>query len=209
MRRVMMTLLLGGLALLPRPSGAQSNSMFGMAPKPPPYVAPHRLFQAQIPASWGEAKTFPDNRDLVEFRIMRPQGSALFQVKREPVGEGAQARQLLARAVEHRVSKLPHFIEIRRSELMIGGVRGASVLGTFWYQGNAQYPRTLEEIYLVLGKEAFTLHFECFQPLSGLIANELNSVYQSFTPRPAGEGAVPAPTDDDDENTINLDNIPF
>lgn len=207
MGRILFTVILGLAALLPQPAWAQAQ-IFGTAPKAAPYVAPHRLFQVQVPPDW-EPKIFADNRDLVEFRIIRRQGSALFQVKREPVSEGAQSRQLLARAVERRLSKLPHYSELRRSEVVLNGIKGTSVLATFWYQGNAQYPRTLEEIFLVLGKEAYTLHFECFQPMSGLIANELNLVYQSFVPRPPGEGTLPAPNDNDDSDEINLDNIPF
>jgi hypothetical protein len=171
-----------------------------------PYMAPHRLFSIRLPSNWSP-RTFADRPDLVEFRLIDSPITALLQVKRSAVMEGARARQLLLRAVELRLKKLPHFTETSRRDVNLGGVQGAAVTGVFWYQGNAQYPRALEEVFLVLGQDAYELHFECFAPLSGQMAGELNRLYQSFIPRPAMPSDTPQTPGDDEEDP--LDNIPF
>jgi hypothetical protein len=106
-----------------------------------------------------------------------------------------------------RLSNLPHCTEMSRRDVNFNGLTGASVLGTFWYQGNAEYPRAIEEVYLVVGREAFEFHFECFAPLSGQLSAELNRVYASFVPHPPTPAPSAAPGEDSDEDP--LDKIPF
>jgi hypothetical protein len=189
--------------LLASPVAAQ-ETIFGPAPRTP-FSAPERMFSVQLPSNW-EPKYFPDQPDFVEFRVEGP-GTAWLQVRRLPVPESARARQLLARAVEKRLSKLPHFAETSRRDVNFNGLMGASVLGTFWYQGNAQYPRAVEEVYLVVGREAFEFHFECFAPLAGQLSADLNRVYASFVPHPAPAPPGVGPSEDTDEDP--LDKIPF
>jgi hypothetical protein len=177
----------------------------GQSNEQAPYMAPHRLFSIRLPSNWSP-HTFADRPELVEFRLIDSPITALLQIKRTSVMEGARAKQLMLRAVELRLKKLPHFNETSRRDVNIGGVQGAAVTGVFWYQGNAQYPSAIEEIFLVLGTDAYELHFECFAPLSGQMAGELNRLYQSFVPRPTLPSGMPqAPEDEEDP----LDNIPF
>ena len=201
MRTRSLQLLTISLLLCPQGLMAQEG-LFG--PKTSgPYVAPGRLFSAQLPPGW-VPKVFADRLDFIEFRLLHQPGTAWLQVQRTSVFEGSRARQLLVRAVESRLKKLPHFTELQRRDVVVNGIKGASLLGTYWYQGNAQFPRAIEEVYLVLGKDAFELHFECFEPLTSAVADELNKVYESFVPRPAAGSTMP---DDDEEDP--LDKIPF
>jgi hypothetical protein len=172
-----------------------------MAPPRAPYVAPGRMFAVEIPSGW-EPVTSVKTPDLVELRVV--DGSAWLQIHRLRIPESARPRQLLARAVETRLSHLSHFAELQRRDLDINGLKAASILGTFWFQGNAQYPRAFEEMYVIAGKEAFEFHFECFQPLSGALAEDVNRIYASFVARPPGTGLLPtAPADNP------IDKIPF
>ncbi len=173
--------------------------------KTPPYMAPHRMFSVRLPPGW-EPRTVAERPDFVELRMLNSPGTAWLQVQRIPVSEGARAKQLLLRALELRLKKLPHFAETGRRDIIINGIKGASLTGSFWYQGNAEYPRAIEEIYIVIGKEAFELHFECFEPLSGQMAGELDKLYQTFVPRPPQQSAVPMPEEEEEDP---LDNIPF
>lgn len=189
---ICLTLLLGA-----GPAAAQEL----MAPPRAPYLAPGRLFTIDLPNGW-EPVTTAKEPDLVELRLN--DGAAWLQIRRLSVPIGARPRQLLARAIESRLSHLSHFEELQRRDLAINGLKSASILGTFWYQGNAQYPRAFEEIYVIAGKDAFEFHFECFAPLAGDLANDVNKVYASFVPRPPGFGALPmAPPEDP------IDKIPF
>lgn len=192
------------LAVAPQSGAAQEMFSPLGRPPPPPYVAPNRLFSVLLPPGWG-TRVFADRPDFVELRMVDRPGTAWLQIQRTAVAEGAQARQLLVRAVEGRLQKLPHFVELQRRDINFNGRKGASVLGTYWYQGNAQYPRTVEEVYIVAGHDAYELHFECFEPLSAAMAGELNLIYGSFVPRPALEKPPVAPEESEDP----LDKIPF
>jgi hypothetical protein len=204
MRRMGLKIVLFFALWAPGAAAADSAPLFGPPPSPP-YIAPGRLFSVTLPPGW-TPKTFADKPDLVELRITGRPGNAWLQVQRLPVAEGARARQLLVRAVDARLKKLPHFTEVQRRDVDFNGLKGAGLVGTFWYQGNAQYPRAFEEIYLVLGNEAFELHFECFEPLSQSLAYDLNRVYSSFVPRPPVSTPQVNPGDDDEDP---LDKIPF
>ena len=198
------------VSLLAAPAWAGEKLFFqglgAAAPRAPAYVQPGRLFSLNVPDNW-QARTFADRPDFVEFRIVGGPGTAWLQVQRQNIAEGARARQLLLRALEGRLKKLPHFRENGRRDVTLNGIKGASVTGDYWYQGNAEYPRAIEEIFLVIGKDAFELHFECFEPISGVVAQELDRVYNSFVARPAATPGPGAPVEDDQEDP--LDNIPF
>ena len=202
---------LGGIlatAAVPLPAQAyqllRDGGQFGGA-KRPPYIAPSRLFQVDIGPEW-QPIVDPKDPETVEFRMLSAEGSAIFRVHRRGVGEGARAKQLLVKALDERLRKLPHFREEMRREVMLSGIKASSITGTFWYQANAQYPRTVEEVFLVFGKDAFELHFECFTPLGAQLSPILERIYQSFQPRPSDE-APAAPAADDD--AIETDDLPF
>ena len=98
-------------------------------------------------------------------KISRP-GYGVMQIRKITVPKGAHPRQLVLNAIERRLKKLPNFNIAARRDAKIGGHRAATVTGTYSYQGNLQYPVAIEEVHVVTGREAFILHFECFQPES-------------------------------------------
>lgn len=201
---VIATLTLSSPAAL----GANADyQMFGAPPPKLPFTAPDRSFAVQLPPTW-QAREVKVGAKAVQFRIFGA-GDAWMMVRQIPIPEGAKPRQLLARAKEERLNKLPHFVEEGRRDVTFNGVPGAAIIGSFWYQGNAQYPRAVQEVFLIVGQQAFEFHLECFEPLAGQLAVEANQVYNSFVPHPANEppksGGEPA--DDDDDNP--LDKIPF
>ena len=158
--------------------------------KAQPFVAPGRLFSVQIPGHWGVA--LHDNDPYtIDFRLPSNFGGALLQIRRIVVPPRARPRQLLLNALDLRLRKLPNFKEHNRRNVQIAGRKGSALLGTYTYQGNIQYPRALEEVYLVAGEEAFIFHFECFEPEAARFATDLNRFYQSFVPRPVGGTAGP------------------
>jgi hypothetical protein len=67
------------------------------------------------------------------------------------------------------------------------------VSGTYYYQGNAQYPRAIEELFVVHGAEAFTFHFECYAGLTSHLGPAVESIYKSFAIRPPANGRGNAP----------------
>jgi len=152
-------------------------------PQPLPFIAPGRLFAVQLPAGWQVALHDKDPYTVDFIAASRP-GEAAMQIRRIKVPAGAHPRQLMLNAIEQRLGKLPHFKLALKRDVPIAGGRGASVLGTYAYQGNLQFPRVIEEVYVVAGGEAFILHFECFEPSAGVFVPDLERFYLSFMPRP-------------------------
>ena len=219
---IMVGMCAGIAAMLPtRPARAQAQSQFNIQPRMQElqflgpgflqpqkakalFVAPGRTFSLDLPDGWVPV-FFPEDPDLVEFRILAPQGATAFlHVRRSTVPPDAKPRQLLLRAIDERLTHLPHFKEVMRRDLEINGLKATSIVGKFWYQGNAQYPRIFEEMYFIQGQDAIQLHFECFAPLADQMAPQLNRIYSSFVVRPPESLPLRAPPQD---NT--LDKIPF
>ncbi len=155
-------------------------------PPPAPFVAPGRLFAVQLPSGWTVGLHDKDPY-AIDFRAAERPGEAVIQVRRVLVPHGASPRQLMLNAVEQRLRKLPDFKVVMRRDIVVAGGKGASVLATYSYQGNIQFPRVVEEVYMVMGSEAFILHFECFEPAAADFAMDLERFYGSFLPRPPAE----------------------
>ena len=179
----------------------QMPNLFGPTGRPA-YMAPKRLFKVQLPSGW-EAKEFKDQPGLIEFRVTKRPYTAWVQIRHLTVAEGARPKQLALRGRDQRLKLMPHFEMQEEHDLELHGVPAATLTGTFWYQGNAQYPRVVEELYMVSGTDAFVFHFECFEPAADAVSHELNQFYDSFVPRPDNRPAPAAP----EENP--LDTIPF
>ncbi len=188
------------------PEKERQGTLFGSKPSAD-FVAPGNLFAVRVPTNW-EAHTFPKQPQLVEIRLKKGPGTAQLQIKRLPVSAGAHPKQLLLRALESRLKKLPHFEAGERRELMLNGLHAAAIQGTFWYQGNAEYPRAIEEVYVVVGEEAFEMHFECFAPAFDSLTETLDGIYQSFVAHPSA--AQPGPAGEEEDDLANgMDNLPF
>ena len=83
----------------------------------------------------------------------------------------------------------------------------ASITATFAYQGNLQFPRVVEELYMVTRHEAFIFHFECFEPYAAKLSNDVDHFYKTFRPRP--RRAVTLPKALPSSTTIDHDKVPF
>jgi hypothetical protein len=159
------------------------------APPAAPYVAPGRLFSIKLPGDF-DPVTVKSNKDTVEF--VSKHGEAALLITRVTVPSGANARQMLLNSIEQKLSKLPGFQQVQRRDVMIAGAKAAALDGTYNYQGNIQYPRTVEEIFAVFGTDAFYFHFEC-GPNPGQYVDALTTIYTSFVPRPPEEAGPAQP----------------
>lgn len=175
-----------------------------------PWVAPGRLFSIKIPDGWGVALHDGDPYTY-DVRAVGKRGDGILQIRRIKVPKGARPRQLMLNAIEQRLGKLPGFSVLSRRNVDIAGTRGAAVLASYAFQGNVQFPRIVEEVYVVAGPEAFILHFECFQPAATAFEEDLNLLYNSFQPRPPGASDRPfaVPDDGTGPNRLDTNKVPF
>lgn len=173
------------------------------------WVAPERLFALDLPDGWNVAVSAGDP-STVELRPADPSADATLFVRRLRVAPGVHPRQLLLNALEQRLRALPSFREGPRRDVRLAGSPAAVVSATYYHQGNAQYPRALEELFVVRGEEAYAFHFDCFEPAAATFAPALELVYRSFVIRPpgrGGEGVPPAPAAAG--GVLDTDRIPF
>lgn len=205
MRLPFVTCLFAGLLLVPQVAFAQASIFAQPSQGGVNYRAPDGSFGVNLPQSW-RPKAWSREKAMAFF-VIQAQGDAWMQVRRVPIVAGAQARQLAARGKEFSLSKLPHFREVGRRDVVFNGNVGASIFGVYWFQGNAQYPRAVEEVYVVVGQEAYEFHFECFEPMAGAIANDVNRVYSSFVPHPAL--STPKPAEPDEDLAEKFEKVPF
>ena len=185
----------------------RAQQELGLGPPPAKaFLSPDGSFATKVPMGW-VARDFPQAK-TVQFAIPGA-GAAWLQVQRLQVPQGAQPKQLLLRAREHRLDKLPHFRVLGMQEVLINGVRAATLAGDFWFQGNAEYPRAVEEVFLVVGNEAYEMHFECFAPMAASMRADLTAFYLSFVPHPAAQAAPSKPEADGDNLQDLMDRVPF
>jgi hypothetical protein len=120
---------------------------------------------------------------------------------------GASPRQLLLTALERRLSKLPNFRLAQKRAIHLAGVPAAATVGSYDFHGNAQYPRVVEEIYAVVGTDAYIFHFECATPAAASYAPDVALLYQSFQPRSApvtGPFAVEGEEEEIDDSELDF-----
>ncbi len=170
------------------------------------FVAPNRIFSINIPPTWGAALVDGDP-DTIQFRSTRLPGHGALYIRRVTVPTGAHPRQLLLNALEDRLSKLPGFRLAQKRDVRVAGHPAASVVGAYDFHGNAQYPRALEEIYVVAGTDAYIFHFECAEPVAGSYANDLTKLYTSFQPRAPATQTSPFAVDE--ETPVDDSELPF
>lgn len=169
------------------PLTANAQVIPGLRQEPKLFVAPGQEFSVKVPAGWQVALT-PGQPGQIEFRPPAKFRDSFLIIRRHPVPAGAHPRQLLMRALDTRLSKLPAFEKVNQRDVTIGGHPGAAIIGKYAHQGNLQYPRAVEEIFVVVGEEAFAFHFECFQPHAPALASPVNVLYSTFVPRPKRAG---------------------
>jgi hypothetical protein len=176
-----------------------SEGLFGK--REDPFVAPGRLFAVHMPTDWTVVQG--DNPNEVQLVPTGP-GHPLLFVRVLRVPSGADPMQVALRAIDDRLSKMPRFRLVSKKRVELGGYPAATVTATFSYQGNMQYPRALEEVFLLAGGEAFMIHFECSEPAAEHYLRAMTRFYQTFVPRPAS-------TQPDKPKSLfpEVENIPF
>ncbi len=158
------------------------------APAPRIFDSPDGLFQLQLPGKWQVTNFRPGESATLKPAGARPETQLIIQ--RIQVPPGAHPRLLRLKAVENRLGKLPGFRELAKADVVISGFPAASITAAYHYQGNIQYPRAVEEVFIVAGNEAFILHFECFEPDGSAYAKEVGIMYQSLKLRPNAQGST-------------------
>lgn len=183
---------------------SMAQSMFSARPPAVSYRAPDGSFGFKLPSGWVQSEWIHAPATAV-FTIPNT-ADVWLQIRRVGVFANTQPRQLAARSREIRLQKLPHYVEAGHRDVSFGGLPGASVFGTYWYQGNAEYPRAVEEVFLISGHEAFAFHFECFAPMANNFGPLMTQLYESFVPYPAN--GKNTGNSDDGDLTI-FDKVPF
>lgn len=196
-------MVLKGLAialLLNAGTGGVASEMFGGNKRT--YVAPDRLYALSVPVGWNVIKG--NNPHEIQLAPEGPGDPVLF-IRRIDVPAGADPMQLAMRALDLRLSKMPGFNLQARRRVTMAGHPAVSLTGNYAFQGNIQFPRVVEEVYLVVGNEAFIFHFECSGTRTQDYISGLTLVYSSFVPRPAEAPPTPATS----EALPEVENIPF
>lgn len=185
------TALIGTFLILTGPIYAQ-HPLF-RAPAPRIFESPDGLFKLKLPGKWQITDFMPGQSATLKPAGARPETQLIIQ--RIPVPPGAHPRLLRLKAVENRLGKLAGFRELAKADVVISGFPAAAITASYHYQGNIQYPRALEEVFIVAGNEAFILHFECFEPDGSAYAKDVGIMYQSLQLRPRQQAPTknPAP----------------
>lgn len=170
------------------------------------FTAPDRAFSLTLPSTW-QAALVPGETDTVQFLPSNLPGHGSLYIRRLTVPAGAHPRQLLLNSLEGRLKKLPGFRMLQKRDVMVAGHPGAVVVGGFDFHGNAQYPRTLEEVYVVAGTDAYIFHFECAAPAAPAYAADLQKMYASFQPRAAATNSAPFAVENEEE--VDDSALPF
>ena len=164
-------------------AAAQLGKFVGR-PGPKLYVSPGRTFRVQLFNDWGVVPR-PGDSSLIEFRPTKTQIRIFIHVRRVRVPAGASSMQMALNAREQRLRELPHWQEHGQRKVIVGGRPAVVITGQYAFQGNIQYPITLEEVYVVVDEEAFVIHFECFTPDAGRYTRAMETFYSTFIPRPS------------------------
>ena len=199
-----LALMLG--ALTPLAARAQQGGLPGLngPPAAQPYLSADGSFALKVPGSWAIKEEKARKDRLLLRSLMAP--DAFVEMRKIRVSPGARPKQLALVAKDARLGKMPHFQQLVVREMMVAGMPAASIMGTYWYQGNAEYPRVVEEVFLVGQTEGYVFHFECFEPLAQALAPQVDAIYASFVPHPSPMTATLPPSQE--EGDI-WDKLPF
>ena len=195
--------------LLPSPLSAQ-HPLFGPK-KPKVFKSPDGLFNIQLPSKW-QAVDFKPGQS-VTFKPVGARAETQLMIQKINVPPGAHPRLLRLKAIENRLGKLPGFREIAKADATISGYPAAAITASYHYQGNIQYPRALEEVFIVAGQEAFILHFECFEPDGSAFAADIGTMYQTLQIRPqqarAPKTGAPQKSTQEEDSRSFVDKVPY
>ena len=178
--------VMGLFILTPQPSLA--SSLPGLRPPPPKiHQSPDGFLSFQIPAGWALSEV--DGSKKTVLTPIQTGGNAKLLIERIEVPAGAHPRQLRLRSLETHLRKLKGFESLSERDIAISGQPAAVVTGSYPWQGNIQYPRAVEQTFVVLGTHALRIHFECFQPAASTFAPAVALVYSTLTIRSEASNA--------------------
>ena len=143
-----------------------------------------QLFVFDLPPRWALTE-----RNDTSF-VFRPTDGrdATLLVKVQTIPRGTRPKHVWLHEKEQRYKRYPRFSVVGPPlEFELGGFPAARILASYYYQGNQQYPRTVETTYVVRDNEVFILELDCFTAQASRITKDASSMYQSFIPRPTAE----------------------
>ena len=180
---------------LAKPGHASPSPSF----RPPPpkiHQSPDGLLSFQIPAGWRLSEVDGSKKTLLIPENTSQHAKIL--IERIEVPKGAHPRQLRLRSLETHLRQLRGFQALSERDIVISGQAAAVVTGTYPWQGNIQYPRAVEQTFVVQGQRALRIHFECFEPSAAHFAPSVALLYSTLVLQSAASSdpakAKPKPT---------------
>lgn len=156
-----------------------------------------QIFELDLPPRWALVQ-----RDDTSF-LFKPtdRRDATLQIRIQNIPNGTRPKHVLLREKEQRYKRYPRFTTVGPPlELSIGGFPAARMLASYYFQGNQQYPRTVETTYVVRESEVFIIELDCFTAQASRVSKDASTIYQSFIPRPtAAQRSKPR----------QVDNVPY
>ena len=141
-----------------------------------------QLFTFDLPPRWALTE-----RNDTSF-IFRPTDGrdATMLIRIQSIPLGTRPKHVWLQEKEHRYKRYPRFSVMGPVlEMDLNGNPSARILASYYYQGNQQYPRTIETTYLVRENEVFILELDCFTAHASRISRDASTMYQSFIARPS------------------------
>ena len=143
-----------------------------------------QLFVFDLPSRWALTE-----RNDTSF-VFRPTDGrdATLLIRVQPIPHGTRPKHVWLQEKERRYKRYPRFSAVGPPlEFELGGQPAARILASYYYQGNQQYPRTIEATSVVRNNEVFILELDCFTAQASRISKDASTMYQSFIPRPTSE----------------------
>ena len=140
-----------------------------------------KLFEVDLPSRWALTQR---NETSFVFRPSDGRDATMF-IRLEQIPVGTRPKHVWLQDKERRYKRYPRFAPVGPAlEFSLGGYPAARILASYYYQGNQQYPRTVETTYVVRDNEVFILELDCFTAQASRLAKDASTFYQSFIPRP-------------------------
>ncbi|MBI5497812.1 MAG: hypothetical protein HY904_22585 [Deltaproteobacteria bacterium] len=163
------------LAVLAAAVPARANDLEGMfGNSEPPFEHSTGLYAFLPPGGWN----CQQQRDS-SVQCQASSTGAMLRIEHWTI-EGQLDSELMAFNEERKLQKLPHFRKNGGGRLLLGDVKASIRSFVFDYQGNAEYPVAVEELYVVSGGKAIRVHFEVMARAMPSHARDLKQLYDTF-----------------------------
>ena len=143
-----------------------------------------QLFVLDLPARW--TLTERNNTSFVFRPTDGRDATLLIRVQKIPLG--TRPKHVWLQEKDSRYKRYPRFSVVGPTlDLELNGHASSRILASYFYQGNQQYPRTIETTYVVRENEVFILELDCFTAHASRVTRDASTMYQSFIPRPSAQ----------------------